>query len=118
MHPLTIVYARLTGLVQPVLWGDLVHLVHEAVLCGAEEWGAWLQPTSPPGPVPLGAVSRAQVGDPVGVATLPGPFAPTLSTAAHVLVAELAQQPIFFLWVVEPDAILICGQSGAEGSEG
>ena len=59
---------------------------------------------------------RAPLGHPHGrrirgcVSTLPCFSAPTLSTAAHVFVTELAQQPVFFVWVVEPDAILICGQ--------
>lgn len=47
---LTVVHARLAGPVQPVLLGDLVCLVHEAVLCGVHEWGARLYPTSHPGP--------------------------------------------------------------------
>lgn len=59
---------------------------------------------------------RAPLGHPHGrrirggVSTLPCFSAPTLRTAAHVFVTELAQQPVFFVWVVEPDAILTCGQ--------
>uniref|UniRef100_M3Z7L5 Uncharacterized protein n=1 Tax=Mustela putorius furo TaxID=9669 RepID=M3Z7L5_MUSPF len=76
-NPLTVVHARLAGLVQPVLLSDLVCLVHEAVLCGVDEWGAQLYPTShpgptTPGPVPLSAVPPLHPGrkeDPGGVVT-------------------------------------------------
>ena len=58
------------------------------------------------GPPPLGPC-----GCPLGVGpTLPGNFVSTLTTSAHVCVTVLAPQSIFFVWVVEPDAILICGQ--------
>ena len=75
MHPLTVVYAWLTGLVQPFILGDLVvHLLHEAVLCGADGWGTWLHLTSPPGPPPApGSVPLGVWRDLVGVAN-PSPL--------------------------------------------
>lgn len=43
---------------------------------------------------------------------LAGSCAPTLSTAAHFIVAEFAQHSILLLWVVELGATLICGKGG------
>lgn len=74
-----------------------------------------------PGPVPLGAVPPSSLEG----RRIQGVWSPllqppvlTLSTATQVLVAELAQQAVVFLRVVELDTVLICGHSGAEGSEG